>query len=202
MGEVAIGLVDQEHGSGALRQLDQRIERGLVEERARGIVRLGDADQPGLAVAHPLSQLLHVEPPAVLEAQVHHVEVGPDGAGRLQVGGVVGAHDQRVVAGLEQGGGDAEEGRGGARRHEHVIGIEPLTPGGDGLSQDRVAEVVAVAEEQVVELHVDAQVNEPTIGDGALGEVVGDGVVAELLGRLHLDGHPSEAHGRSMPPPV
>ena len=68
------------------------------------------------------------------------------------------------------------------------------------ITADRVAEVVAVAEEQVVELHAHVQVAQPAVGDGALGQVVGDGFVPELFGRLHLDGHPAVAHGGSMPP--
>ena len=39
VGEVAVGLVDEEHGAGRLGQLDQRLERGGVEHRAGGVVR-------------------------------------------------------------------------------------------------------------------------------------------------------------------
>ena len=54
-------------------------------------------------------QPVDVERPAVLEAQVDDVEVGADRSRRLEVGGVVGAHDHGVVARLEQGGGACEQ---------------------------------------------------------------------------------------------
>ena len=73
-------------------------------------------------------------------------------------------------------------------------GCEAVAAGGHRLAQQRVAEVVAVAEQQLVEVEVEAQVAQPPVGHRALGEVVGDRVVAELLGRLDLDGHPSVAH--------
>ena len=78
-------------------------------------------------------------------------------------------------------------------------GREPVAASGHRLAQHRVAEVVAVAEEELVEIDVEPEVAEPAVGHRALGEVVGDRVVAELLGRLDLDRHPAVAHGRSMP---
>ena len=45
-----------------------------------------------------LGDLLDVELPAVVEAEVDDVEVGADRPRRLEVGGVVGAHDHGVVA--------------------------------------------------------------------------------------------------------
>ena len=96
--------------------------------------------------------LLDVEPPAVLEAEVDHVEVGADRPRRLEVRGVVGAHDDGVVARLEQRRGHAEQRGGGAGGDEHVVGREPVAAGGHRLPQQRVAEVVAVAEQQLVEV--------------------------------------------------
>ena len=103
-----------------------------------------------------------------------------------------------MVARLEQGGRRAEQGGGRPGGHQHVVGVEAVAAGGHRLPQQRVAEVVAVAEEQLVEVELEAEVAQAAVGHGALGEVVGDGVVAELLGRLDLDGHPSVAHVRSM----
>ena len=145
-------------------------------------MRLGDADQPRPAVPDEGGHPLHVETPAVVEAQVDDVEVGADGSRRLEVGGVVGAHDHGVVARLEQRGRRAEEGRRGPGGDEHVVGVEAVAARGHGLAEQRVAEVVAVAEEELVEVEVEAEIAQPPVGDGALGEVVGDGVVAELLG--------------------
>ena len=143
-------------------------------------------------------QPVDVEAPAVLEAQVDDVEVGADRPRRLEVGGVVGAHHHGVVAGLEQRVATREERGGGARGDEHVVGVEAVAGRRDRLAQERVAEVVAVAEQQVVEVEVEAEVVEAPVGDRALGEVVGDRVVAQLLGRLDLDGHPAVAHAASL----
>ena len=49
------------------------------------------------------------------------------------------------------------------------------------LAQRRIAEVVAVAEEQIVEIDIDGEIAQPPVGDRALGQVVGDRVVPELL---------------------
>ena len=88
---------------------------------------------------------------------------------------------------------------GGAGGDQHVVGGEPVASRRHRFAQHRVAQVVAVAEEELVEIDVEPQVAEPAVGHRALGEVVGDRVVAELLGRLDLDRHPAVAHGRSMP---
>src|SRR5205823_1722443 len=73
----------------------------------------------------------------------------------------------------------------------------------DGFAQGRIAEMVAVAEQQLVEgsdpaagPELDAQVGEAAVGDRALREVVGDRVVAQLFRRLDFDGHSSIAHVR------
>ena len=58
--------------------------------------------------------------------------------------------------------------------------------------------MVAVAKEQLVDVDVDAEVGEPAVGNRALRQVVGDGVVSELFGRLDLDGHPAIAHRGSL----
>src|SRR4051794_231601 len=55
--------------------------------------------------------------------------------------------------------------------------------------------MVAVAEQERVDVDVDAQVTEAPVGHRTLGQVVRDRVVAELFGRLDLDGHPAVAHG-------
>ncbi len=69
-----------------------------------------------------------------------------------------------------------------------------ITASGDGLTQHGVAEMVAVAEQQIVESSVGEpsrpRSTKPTIGDRALGQVVRDRVVPELFGRLDLDRHP------------
>ena len=132
----------------------------------------------GRAGPHPRRHLVDVELPAVLEAQVDDVDVGADGAGRLEVGGVVGADHDGVVAGLEQRGGDAEQGRRRPGGDEHVVGVETVAARGHRLAQERVAEVVAVAEQQLVEVEVEAEVAQPPVGHRALRQVVGDGVVA------------------------
>src|SRR5205807_9950808 len=102
-------------------------------------------------------------------------------------GGGVGAHDDHVVAAVEQGGGGAEKSRGCARSDNDVVGANAVAAGRDRLAQHGVAEVVAVAEQQIIQLELQSQISQPSVGDRALGEVVGDGVVAQLLRRLDLD---------------
>ena len=94
---------------------------------------------------------LDVEPPRVVEREVDDVEIGADRARRLEVGRVVGAHDHRVIARLEQRGGGREQRGRRARHHQHVVGAQPVAAGRDRLAEHGITEVVAVAEQQLVE---------------------------------------------------
>ena len=62
------------------------------------------------------------------------------------------AHDDRVITGLEQRCGGREQRSGRAGHHQHVVGVQPGTAGRDRLAEHGITEVIAVAEEQLVEL--------------------------------------------------
>jgi hypothetical protein len=97
-----------------------------------------------------------------------------------------------VVAGLEQRRSDQEQRGGGAGDDEDVARSDAVAR--DQLAQLRQAAVVAVLQQDVPGVRVDAEVREPEVAERALREVVLDRVVAELLGRLDLDRHPPVAH--------
>ena len=132
----------------ALDQLDDPLQRRPVDHRAGRVVRIGEADQAGLGPQGALEPL-EVELPAVLEAQLEPLDLGPERGRRLEVGGVVGARDQGVLAGAEKRGRDHEQRRGGPGGDEHVVGLERRPVGGDHLAQARKAAVVAVLEQQI-----------------------------------------------------
>ena len=151
----------------------------------------------------PAPPLLHVEPPAIVEAEVDHVDVGADRPRRLEVRGVVRADDDGVVARLEQRGGDAEQGGGRTGGDQHVVGRD--------RRRRRPPPPRAASDRRGGRRSRGARSSRSTSSprsrsrrsdDRALGEVVGDRVVAELLGRLDLDRHPAVAHRRSMPSAV
>ena len=198
MREVAVRLVDEQHRAGLFGQLDQRVDVAFGEHRASRVVRTRDADQLRLARSHTGGESLDVEPPVVVERQVDDVDVRADGARCLEVGRVVRAHDDCVVTGFEQCRRRAKQCGRRARRDEHVVGSQSVAAGCDTLTQPRIAEVVAVAQQQLVDVDVEPEISEPPVGDRALREVVGDRVVAELLGRLDLDRHSSIAHVREV----
>ena len=140
-----------------------------------------------------------VEAPAVVVRDVDDVEVGADRARRFEIRRVVGAHDDDVVAGIEQRRGGGEQRGRGARCDDHVVGAQPSAPAAATPSRSTgIAEMIAVAEQQLVDVDVDAEVGEPAVGNRALRQVVGDRVVAEFFGRLDLDGHPAIAHRGSL----
>ena len=143
-------------------------------------------------------ELVGVDAKALLEGEVEVADVGLDGPRRLDVGGVVRADDDEVVALVEQRRGDDEERLGGARRDEHVVtahaAARPSALRGDQLAKRVVAEVIAVEEDHVADL--DAEVGQRAIANGALGEIEADLVVAQLFGRLLLDGHAAVLHER------
>ena len=87
---------------------------------------------------------LDVELPRVFEREVDDVEIGADRTRRLQVGRVVGPNHHRVIARLEQRGGDGEQRGRRARHHQHVVGAQPGAAGRDRGSQLRITQVVAV----------------------------------------------------------
>ena len=154
---------------------------------------------------HVLRDAFGVESPTVVEVQVDDVEIGADRTRRLEVGRVVRAHDHRVIARLEQ---RRSRSRTAPPRRPGVTitssALQPVAARGDGFAQHRIAEVVAVTEQQVVERRtgarpeVETEVGEPAVGHRALGEIVGDRVVAELFGGLDLDGHSAVAHRVSL----
>ena len=114
MGEVAVGLVEQQDRVARLDHLDHGMQVVEREHRAGGVVRAGEADQLRVG-PDQRAQPVEVEPVAVVEREVEEGDVGPDGPGGLDVGGVVGADHHGVVTGVEQGGLDEEQrGRGAA----------------------------------------------------------------------------------------
>ena len=122
--EIAVGLVDEQHRARALGQLDERVQRREIEHRAGRVVRARHRDQLGDTRPHECRDALDVELPAVVEREVDDVELGADRARRLEVGRVVGAHDHRVIAGLEQRRRGREQRGRRARRHQHVVGAQ------------------------------------------------------------------------------
>ena len=182
-----------------LHDLDDPAQGGLRDERAGRVMRVRDRDEAGPG-RHQRREGVRVGGPALFRLQVEDAKLRPDRPRRLEVRGVVGADHDELVARLQERGGHDEEGPRRPGGHEDVgrgqrgrVGRERAAAvGGDQLAQLRQAAVVAVAEEEPAE--VDLEVVEAGVGDRALGEVAGDRVVAELLGRLDLDGHPAVAH--------
>ena len=78
---------------------------------------------------------LDVELPAVFEVEIDDVDVGTDGAWRLEVRRVVRPHDDHVIAGFEQRRRGREEGGGRAGCDEHVVDADTIAPGGHCLPQ-------------------------------------------------------------------
>ena len=194
-GHLPVGLVDQQASHGMrFDQLHDPAQGRLGHHRAGRVVRVGQRDQPGPG-RHESGQALRIDRPAVLVAQVQVTHLRTDGPGRLEVRGVVGSDDHDLVAGSEQARVDDEQGGHGAGGHQHVIGPETGAPGGDRGAQPRPAHVVAVHQDEVVQL--DPEVAQRRVGDRALGQVRPDPVVPELLGRLGLDRHPPVVHGIS-----
>ena len=96
--EVAIRLVD-EQGPRPTGRPDSTSACNVARSSIVpvGIVRARDADQSSVG-PDARRDRVDVEPPAVVESEVDDVEVGADGARRLEVGRVVGAQHDRVVA--------------------------------------------------------------------------------------------------------
>ena len=201
MREIAIGLVDEQHRAGALRDLHECVQRLEVEHRAGRIVRAGDRDELRDAGLHARGDAFDVEAPAIVVREVDDVEVGADRARCLEVGRVVGAHHHHVIARFEGRGGRREQRSRRAGRHQHVVETQVVAAGRDRLPQRRITQMVAVTEQEIVEPatraegQIEPEIGEAPIGNRALREVVGDRVVPELLGRLDLDGHPPVSHG-------
>ena len=187
-GELAVGLVDQQAGARmGLDDRDQPLQRRELDHRAGRVVGIGDADQLRLRPQPALDQV-EVKVPAVLEAQRDRLDLGAERPRRLQVGGVVGLLDQDVVAGLEQRRRDDEQRRRGARGDDHVVdGDGPRGVAGELLAQPRHPAMVPVLQQQVADVGVDPVVGERPVPERALRQVVGDRVVAELLGGFDLD---------------
>ena len=91
-----------------------------------------------------------------------------------------------------------------AHGRQHVVGTErrgirrqrPVAVRGHQIAQLGQAAVVAVAEDQAAEVHL--QLIERHVRDRALGKVAANPVVADLLGRLDFDGHPAVAHRQML----
>jgi hypothetical protein len=132
----------------------------------RGVIRVRDP--------------VRVHRPAVLEREVEVRHVRADRPGRLDVGRVVRARHDQVVAGLQERGVDDEQGRDRSGRHDHVIRDRTRGIGRDGLAQLGQPEVVAVLEHQPAEVH--AQVGQRRVAHRAFRQVPPDAAVAQLLG--------------------
>ena len=127
---------------------DERFERRPVEHRPGRVVRARDRDQTRRAGADSRRDPSDVELPAALEREVDDVEFGADRARRLEIRRVVGAHDDGVVARLEERGRRREERGGRARRDEHVVGVDAVPAGRNRVAEQRITEVIAVAEQR------------------------------------------------------
>ena len=158
-------------------------------------MRRGEADEFRVG-ADGLGDAFEIEREVLLEGEIDQRDFAADGAGCFKVGGVVRAHDHKMVAGLEQGGGDDEERAGGAGCHQYVCGRDAAV-GGDLVAQGRVAAMVAIGEDYFRQ--IDVEVGERAVGDGAFGQVVADVAVAALLGRLDLDRHAHVFHDSWLP---
>ena len=77
-------------------------------------------------------------------------------------------------------------------------GVTPSALRPRSRAQPGPAQVIPVQQHEIVERHV--QIAQRRVGHGALGEVEADPVVAELLGRLGLDGHAAVVHRRRIGP--
>ena len=174
-----------------LDELDDPLHRVTGQDLAGRVVRRRQRHQPRSG-PEETGQPVDVERPAVLVAQVEEADAGADRPRRLEVGSVVRPDHHELVARSEKRAVDDEQRGRGARGHEHVVRSASGGVRGDGRSQPRTAAVVAVLEDQVLEL--DTELAQRRVGDGALGEVGPDPGVAELLGGLGLDRHPSVVH--------
>jgi hypothetical protein len=101
VGEIAIGLVHEEHRARPLREFHQRVELFEREHRARRIVRAGDGDHLRRPRSDPRRERVDVEPPPVVEREVDDVDIGPYRARSFQVGRVVRTRDDDVIAWFE-----------------------------------------------------------------------------------------------------
>ena len=194
VGELPVRLVHQQPGPAV--GLDERhhaLELLPLDHRPGGVVRIRETDQAGIR-AKQACEAINVERPALLEAQVQQVHLRAKRPRRLQVGRVVGRGDHGVPALAQQRGRDHEERRGCAGGDQHVIRAQTLAVGGDLLAKARQATVVAVLEQQARDIAVELVVAQAHVPERALGEVVRDRVVAQLLGRLDLDRHPPVTH--------
>ena len=97
-----------------------------------------------------------------------------------------------MVARLEEGRGDEEQRGRCAGDDEHVARVDAVAR--DQLAELRQAAVVAVLEQDVRDVAVDPVVREAEVAERALGQIVRDRVVPELLRGLDLDRHPPVAH--------
>jgi hypothetical protein len=168
VGQVAIRLVDEQHRARLVGERREREQRVAVEHRPGRIVRRRDRDQLRRPDADPRGDHRQIEVPSVVVREIDDVEVGADRARCLEVRCVVGTDDDRMVAGFEKRRGDREQRGRGTGRDEDVAGTQSVATRGNGLAQHRIAEVIAVAEQEVVDVDVDAEVAEPAIGHRAL----------------------------------
>ena len=117
-----------------------------------------------------------------VEIEVEKGDVAFEDARRLDVGGVVRAHDDDVVAGIEQRDRNDEERRGRSRGEQHIVRAEPAAGArGEQRAQARMPGMVGVGEGERAQIG-EAEIAQSAVADGGFGQIEADAVVAELLG--------------------
>ncbi len=144
--DAAVDLVRDEPRPGLARDVDDRGQPRLVEQRAGGVVRVDDGDHLRPAGGSP--QLVDVRQPALLLAEAHRTDVRTEA---LRDRGVllVGGHDRHDhVAGLDQRLVREGVGADGAVRDEHVLGLRRRVQ-----PRDRDPQPARALDRPVVEAH-------------------------------------------------
>ena len=189
---VAVGLVDQEIGAARLSQGDHARQGLLREGYAGRVVRRGEADQ-SRGRPHPGRQGVHIQGEGVVEFQVEAIHLAAHPTRRGDVGGVVGTHNDHVIARIEQRDRHDEERRRCSGREQHVVRAKlRRRPPGDQGPQIAIAQVIAVAERQ--RSRIEAELAQRAVTHGGFCQVEPYTVITELLGRFRLDGHAGKAH--------
>ena len=135
VGQLAIGLVEEEPGAGALDHADDLGEVGLRDDGAGRVMWAGQADELRFR-SDQGGEAVEVDLVAGVEGELEVGDIGVDRPGRLEVASVVGAGDDEAIAGAEQGGRGQEEGAGRTDRDEDVVrGQGAAAVGGDLRSE-------------------------------------------------------------------
>ena len=133
VGHLSVRLINEKSRSRmALDKSDESLKFTSRVHAARGVVRIGDADEARF-LPEPCRQVLHIETPSILESKLDGFDVCADGSGSLKVCCVVGRTDERVCLRTEERSGDDE-----------VIRRERVAIFRDQRAQALCAQVIAV----------------------------------------------------------